>query len=120
MAPMHFDARTEPNTGHNRLMTYNWQLMLNVGPNISCAANNCEASAVGLERLSRRDPSSSLLAKGYFAGGGGGRLPIMFMARASMEPTSATLAGSTSVLLVLASSPNLPMYCSATRNCTAS
>lgn len=62
---------------------------------------------------------SSLLVGCYFAGGGG-RLLIMFIAKASMEPTSATFAGKTSVLLVLASSPNLPMYCSATRNCTAS
>ena len=39
----------------------------------------------------------------------------MFIARVSMEPTSETLAGSTRVLLVLASSRTCVMYCSATR-----
>ena len=46
--------------------------------------------------------------------------PIMFIARASIEPTSETFAGKTNVLLALASSPNLLMYCSATRNWIAS
>ena len=45
---------------------------------------------------------------------------IAVIASAIIEPTSATLAGSTSVLLFFASSPNCPMYCSATRSCTAS
>ena len=55
------------------------------------------------------------------AGGyGPGCRPTAFMASAIMDPTSATLAGSTSVLLCLASLPNSPMYCSATRSWTAS
>ena len=41
---------------------------------------------------------------------------IAFIATAIIEPTSETLAGKMSVLLVLASSPNLLMYCSATRS----
>ena len=45
---------------------------------------------------------------------------INFIASATIDPTSATLAGSTIVLLSFASSPNWPMYCSATRSCTAS
>ena len=46
--------------------------------------------------------------------------PTAFIAIAIIDPTSATLAGRTIVLLALASSPNWPMYCSATRSCTAS
>ena len=41
---------------------------------------------------------------------------MAFMATAIIDPTSETLAGRMSVLLVLASSPNLVMYCSATRS----
>src|SRR5688572_14645888 len=46
--------------------------------------------------------------------------PIIFMASAIIDPTSATLAGSTIVFPFFASSPNCAMYCSATRSCTAS
>ena len=45
--------------------------------------------------------------------------PVMvagIRARVIIDPTSATLAGSTSVVLVLANSPNWAMYCSATLN----
>ena len=62
----------------------------------------------------------------YLAGRAGAAPPpapsalMAAIASAIIEPTSATLAGSTSVLLFLASSPNWPMYCSATRSCTAS
>ena len=48
-------------------------------------------------------------------------VPVMtFMASAIIEPTSPALAGRMSVLVVLASSPNWAMYCSATRSWTAS
>ena len=45
---------------------------------------------------------------------------ITFIANASIEPTSLALAGRISVLLAFANLPNSPMYCSATRSCTAS
>lgn len=51
----------------------------------------------------------------FFKAGGSCRRPMTFIANAIMDPTSETLAGSTRVLLDLASSPNLPMYCSATQ-----
>ena len=45
---------------------------------------------------------------------------MAFIAKAIMEPTSETVAGRMSVLVALANSPNLVMYCSATRSWTAS
>jgi hypothetical protein len=46
--------------------------------------------------------------------------PITFIASAIIDPTSAAFAGSTIVVPARAMFPNWPMYCSATRSCTAS
>ena len=85
-------------------------------------------AAIGrLRRSSRGSPERRAVRRGtavrppiYRVGGAGISRPTTFIASAIIDPTSATLAGSTIVLPFFASSPNWVMYCSATRSWTAS
>ena len=86
----------------------------------AAAASVAEAWATSWTAASCRDSDRRFANRPYREGVPGAAAWIDFIASAIIEPTSETLAGSTSVFDSRARLPNCATYCSATRSCTAS